>query len=289
MNAKLPITVVIAVKNEALNLPSCLEALTRAERVLLVDSHSSDGTIEIAHAAGVEIVQFEYSGGYPKKRQWALDTQSISTSWTLLLDADEVVTEDLWNEIETRCLSNLAPRAYSIRKNFFFMGRKMRFGGFSHSAVMLFRTGTARFEKIQGDGHMLQDMEIHERLFVKDPLEQLSSGVNHCDDKGLFSYYDRHNRYSSWEAGVRYGYIETGSYGEDAIKPDLFGGMQGRRRLLKSLATKVPFEPWLWFAYHYVFRLGFLEGRRGLIASQARAEYIRQVRAKLFELRIRTE
>jgi glycosyltransferase involved in cell wall biosynthesis len=70
-----PVTVLIAAKNERLNLPKCLASVVgRAERVVVLDSHSSDGTAEIARQHGAEVVQFDHRGDYPKKRQWALDT-----------------------------------------------------------------------------------------------------------------------------------------------------------------------------------------------------------------------
>jgi hypothetical protein len=82
-------------------------------------------------------------------------------------------------------------------------------------------------------------------------------------------------------------FLTTGRYGEDTIQPRLLGNSQERRRWIKALIIRLPFEHWLWFGYHYVARLGFLEGRPGLIACQIRASYIAQVRAKRYELRLR--
>src|SRR5260370_4186601 len=96
---RVPVTVIVAVKNEAKNLDRCLLKLERAERVLVVDSGSIDGTQEIAARRGAEVVQFRYLGGYPKKRQWALDTVPILTDWVLVVDADEHITPALWDEI----------------------------------------------------------------------------------------------------------------------------------------------------------------------------------------------
>lgn len=92
----LAVTVLLAARNEALNLPRCLSAPGPAKRVVVLDSHSTDATAEIARDHGAEVVQFDYRGGYPKKRQWALDTLAIKTPWVLLLDADEVVPGALW-------------------------------------------------------------------------------------------------------------------------------------------------------------------------------------------------
>ena len=286
---KLPLTVLIAAKNEEANLRKCFTALKLAERIIVLDSHSTDRTAEVACAGGAEVVQFDYHGGYPKKRQWALDNLAIQTPWVLLLDADEVVPPELWEEIGRAIASPHPCAGYLITKGFHFLGRRFRFGGFSFAALLLFQRGRARFEQILTDepgAHGL-DMEIHERLIVDGAVGKLRVPLIHEDFKGLHAYLDRHNRYSTWEAVVRHTFLKTGRYGRDTIRPRLFGNAQERRRWLKRLIIRLPFEPWLWFINHYFIRLGFLEGRRGLIASQIRAAYISQVRAKMFELRLR--
>ena len=285
MTNKLPITVLVATKNEEANIGRCLAALSPARRVIVIDSHSVDSTVQISIEGGAEVVQFEYCGGYPKKLQWALDNLKIETPWVLLVDADEVVPEDLWNEIHQNISNSNAHVAYMITKGFHFLGRRFRFGGFSHSAVLLFRLGLAKFEEILNEASDSFDMEIHHRMIVNGSIGKLKTPLIHEDFKGLTTYIDRHNRYSSWEARVRNNFIKTGRWGKDTIKPRLFGDEQERRRFLKALAIRIPFEPQLWFLYHYLLRLGFLEGKPGLIASQIRASYIAQVRAKLYELR----
>ncbi len=280
----LPVTVLIAAKNEAANLPRCLAALARFARVVVVDSHSQDAMATLAERFGAEVVQFTYAGGYPKKRQWALDALAIDTPWTLLLDADEIAPAALVDEI-AHVVEHSGPcNAYLIVKGFHFLGRRFRFGGFSHAAVALFRTGAARFERLIDDAPDALDMEVHERLIVDEPVGRLHTPLVHEDVKGLEAYLDKHNKYSTWEARVRRKFLTTGRWGEDAITPRLTGDAQQQRRFLKQLAMRMPFEPWLWLTYHLVLRGGFLEGRRGWIASRIRAQYIADVRAKLFEL-----
>ena len=285
--AKLPVSILLAAKNEAVNLPRCLASLGPAQRVVVLDSHSTDATAEIARARGAEVVQYDYHGGYPKKRQWALDHLPMNTPWILFLDADEVVPEALWAEIAAVVRRPDAAEAYLIRKGFHFLGRRMRHGGFSHAAVLLLRTGQGRFEHLFDDAADSLDMEIHERVVVRGRIGTLNTPLIHEDFKGLEAYIARHNKYSTWEARVRYRFLTSGRYGEDTIVPRLFGNSQERRRFLKALIIRLPFEPWVWFCYHYFLRLGFLEGRPGLIACQIRASYIAQVRAKLYELRLR--
>jgi glycosyltransferase involved in cell wall biosynthesis len=322
----LPITVILAVKNEAANLPKCLAALSplskgrlggveiardaqppltapwkggepgspfqgeenaRVERIVVVDSQSTDATPDIVKQHGAELVQFHYSGGHPKKRQWALENVNITTPWVLLLDADEVVPDELWQEIEQAITHPAAPSAFLITKGFHFLGKKLRFGGFSFQAVLFFKTGSARFEKILAEADSGFDMEVHERLIVDGPIGRIKTPLIHEDFKSLHAYLDRHNRYSTWEAQVRTRFLETGQWGEATVKPALFGNAQERRRFLKYVALRTPFEPMLWFLYHYFFKLGFLEGRAGWIASRIRAQYIFQVRAKMYEMRLK--
>ena len=285
--SKLPVTILIAAKNEAVNLPRCLGALEPAQRVIVLDSHSTDATAEIAQQQGAEVVQFDYRGGYPKKRQWALDTIAIDTPWVFFLDADEVVPDALWDEIAAVVHSPAACDAYLICKGFHFLGRRMRHGGFSHAAVLLLRIGKGRFEHLFDDAADSLDMEIHERVVVQGRIGRLNTPLIHEDFKGLEAYITRHNKYSTWEARVRHRYLTTGRYGATTIAPRLFGNSQERRRFLKALIIRLPFEPWLWFIYHYIARLGFLEGQPGLIACQIRSSYIAQTRAKIYELRLR--
>tara|TARA_R110002072_G_scaffold262768_1_gene421619 strand:- start:4539 stop:5414 length:876 start_codon:yes stop_codon:yes gene_type:complete len=280
----IPVTVLLAARNEEANLERCMNALAPANGVFVIDSGSTDQTVAIAEAAGAVVHQFRYEGGYPKKRQWALENLEFPTEWVLLLDADEVVPEQLWAEISRVVQSDDVPSGYLIRKGFHFLGKRMRRGGFSHQAVLLVRAGKARFEQlIEVPGDTL-DMEVHERVIVDGTIGVLPTPLIHEDFKGLESYIDKHNRYSTWEAHLRHRLLTTGLYGSESVEPKLFGNAQERRRWLKRLAVRMPGEPWLWFFYHYVSRLGFLEGRPGFIASQIRAQYIANVRAKVFEL-----
>ena len=282
----LAITVILAVRNEAANLPRCIASLKPASRVVAVDSHSTDGTQSIAQAQGAEVLQFDYSGGYPKKRQWAIEAAGVATEWLMMVDADEVVPAALWYEIAAAIGENHPADAYVVTKGFHFLGRRFRFGGFSFGAVILWKSGKGRFEKAMDDPDNAQDMEVHERVVVEGRVVRLKTPLVHEDLKDLSAYIDRHNKYATWDARMRHQFLKSGFWGEGVIRPRLFGDAQERRRYLKGLAARVPFEPQLWFLYHYVLRLGLLEGRRGLIASQIRAFYIALVRAKVYELRL---
>lgn len=284
----LPITVLLAARNEEANLPKCLASLRPVCRVVVLDSGSTDRTVEIAKQAGAEVVSFVYAGGYPKKRQWALDNLTIQTPWVLLIDADEEIPPALWTEIAAAIGGKDPAAGYAIMKDFHFLGRRFRFGGFSHAAVLLVRVGHARFERLIEETAGALDMEVHERVIVDGPVGVMKTPLIHRDFKGLAAYLERHDRYAVWEAMVRRQFIDTGLYGEDSINPKLFGNIQERRRFLKRIAIRVPGEPLCWFLYHYVIRLGFMEGVAGWTACRIRMNYIRNVRRQVKALRDRT-
>jgi glycosyltransferase involved in cell wall biosynthesis len=274
----LDITVLIATRNEAANLGFCLDSLVPVRRVLVVDSHSTDGTPECAKERGAEVVPFAWNGVYPRKRQWALNQLDIDTRWVLLLDADESVPAGLWDEVRGVLQDANPHTAYMARKEFHFMGRRLRWGGFSHSAVFLFQTGRAAFEDLLPDTGENLDMEVHERMIVDGSIGFFRATLIHRDHKGLQAYRDRHHAYALWEAALRYAFLTTGRYGASAIVPRWRGNPQERRRFWKRLAMRIPGEACAWFVYHYVLRGGFLEGRAGLQAALIRRAYIREVR-----------
>ena len=279
-----PVTVLVAVKNERVNIERCLRSLAPACDVIVVDSQSSDGTAEIATSLNARVHQFHYSGGFPKKRQWAMDTLGFQTAWILVVDADEQVPGKLWQEIQEAINGGGEKVAYFVRKEFHFLGRRFRYGGFSFRTVALLQRNKARFEYLIDDDVNGLDMEVHERMIVDGPIGSLSTGLIHHDYKGLEAFIARHNKYSTWEAKLRTAYLKGGGWGRQSIKPKLFGNAQERRRFLKFVAIAMPWEPLLWFLYHYLWKAGFMEGRRGYIASRLRANYISDVRAKVYEL-----
>ncbi len=129
----------------------------------------------------------------------------------LLLDADEVVPESLWAEIRRTLSDPGVDDAYLITKGFRFLGQKFTHGGFSHEAVLQFRKGRARFERLIDDPSGL-DMEVHERLIVDGSVGSLDTAVIHEDFKGLEAYIERHNQYWPIYDGPTCGKRPTGRH-----------------------------------------------------------------------------
>jgi glycosyltransferase involved in cell wall biosynthesis len=278
----LPVSVIVPVRSEARNLPRCLESLAGVGEVYVIDSESTDDTVAIAQSHGAKVVQFHYAGGWPKKRQWAMDTLPLAYDWILLLDADEVLAPELVEEIR-RALLNPRVNGYSIRLQMYFLGRILRHCDASFWKLSLFRKGRGRFEcRLKDQDASMADIEIHEHVVVDGPTAELRNALVHHNVDSLSRYILKHNEYSNWEARV----LLQPEVDPEEMRADLFGTQAQRRRWLKRNLYRLPGSPVLLFLYRYVFRLGFLDGVPGLIYCTFQAVQMFHSKAKIYELRV---
>jgi glycosyltransferase involved in cell wall biosynthesis len=280
----LPVSVIVPVRNEARNLPRCLESLAGFGEIYVIDSQSTDDTVEIAQSRGAKVVQFHYAGGWPKKRQWAMDTLPFAYDWILLLDADEILTPELVEEIR-RAVQNPGVNGYSIRLQLYFLGRVLRHCDASFWKLSLFRKGRGRFEcRLKDQDASMADMEIHEHVVVDGPSAELRNALVHHNVDSLSRYILKHNEYSNWEARVLLKAEGDPEDDPEEMSADLFGTQAQRRRWLKRNLYRLPGSPVLLFLYRYVFRLGFLDGVPGLIYCTFQAVQMFHSKAKIYEL-----
>ena len=278
---KLPVSVIIPVRNEARNLPRCLQALKDIGEVLVIDSHSTDETVDVARSHGAQVVQFHYQGGWPKKRQWTMDTLPLAYDWILLLDADEVLTPELSQEIYS-AIQNPAMDGYSILLRTWFLGRALRHGDVGLWKLSLFRRGKGRFEcRLKDQDASMADMEIHEHVVVDGATGKLRNPLLHHNVESLSRYIQKHDEYSNWEAGVLLGRRAD----DKELPPSLFGSQAQRRRWLKRKLFAVPGSPVMLFLYRYLLRFGFLDGVPGLIYCGFQAVQMFHTKAKIYELK----
>jgi glycosyltransferase involved in cell wall biosynthesis len=277
----LPVTVIIPVRNEARNLPRCLESLRDLGEVFVVDSQSTDETCSIAESFGANVIQFRYHGGWPKKRQWAMDTLPIAYDWILLLDADEVMTPELSREIR-QAIQNPQVTGYRISLQLHFLGKPLRHCDASFWKLSLFRKGQARFEcRLKDQDASMADMEIHEHVVADGPTAELRNPLVHHNVESLSRYIQKHDEYSNWEARV----LTRADESSEEMRASLFGTQAQRRRWLKRKLYRLPGSPVLLFLYRYIFRLGFLDGVPGLIYCTFQAVQMFHTKAKIYELR----
>jgi glycosyltransferase involved in cell wall biosynthesis len=277
----LPISVIVPARNEARNLPRCLESLRGAGEVYVIDSQSTDGTAAIARSYGAKVVQFDYAGGWPKKRQWAMDTLSFAYPWILLLDADETVTPELAQEIR-RAIENPRVDGYHLALRMYFLGKILRHGDAGFYKLALFRRGKGRFEcRLKNQDASMCDMEVHEHIVVDGATAKLDHPLVHHNVDSISRYIQKHDNYSNWEAGVRAQAEAT----HEELSPRFWGTQAQRRRWIKSKFLGLPGSPALFFLYKYLFRFGFLDGRPGMIYAGFQATQLFHIKVKLYERR----
>lgn len=262
----LDITVIILTKNEEKNIEACIASAKQiAKRILIVDSGSTDRTVEIAKASGAETFYHEWPG-HAAQFNWALDNCNIETTWVFRLDADERISEELAHEIQ-REIDNLDSEAidgYEMRWRVYFMKKWIRHGG-THKPffLRLFRYGKGRVE----------DRLMDEHIIVRGQIKKLGGDLIHYDYKGLDAWLTKHIWYSALELQMYQTQLEqTGGNEMQRKKRGIY------YRLPLFLRAK------LYYWYRYYFQLGFLDGREGKIFIYLQAYWYRfLVDAKIYE------
>jgi glycosyltransferase involved in cell wall biosynthesis len=280
MKSRAPLSVIVPVKNEAGNLKRCLSALDWADEVFVVDSQSTDETEQVAAAFGARVVQFVFNGTYPKKKNWALDRLPFRNEWVLIVDADEVVGPELAEEISRRILSNEAD-GYYLNSHYYFLGRLIRHCGYDSCwNLRLFKHRLGRYEKMPDfTGGRTGDNEAHEHVELDGRATRLENALEHHAYPTIATWVEKHNRYAIWEAAQCERFLR-------APIPQSIGSVQRFKRRLKKIAWHLPMRPLVRFIYAYVLRLGFLDGKPGLVFCGLLAFYDFLASANRYEQQI---
>jgi len=278
-DARVPLSVLVPVKNEAANLRDCLAGVSFAQEIVVVDSDSTDGTQSIAEWAGARVVQFAWNGKLPRKKNWALENVPWHHEWVLIIDADERITPELEREIREAIFRTDVDGFYLNRRFWFLDGWINHCGYFPSWNLRLYRHRLGRYEQIEiGNDIPSGDNEVHEHVLLNGRVEYLSTPMEHYAFPDIATFVEKHDRYSSWEAASR---EKLHSRDEKSLRATLFGTALERKRWLRNLATGgVPFRPGLRFLYHYVWRQGFRDGYRGWVLCRLLARYERMIVSK---------
>jgi len=198
-----------------------LEAVRRFSEVYVVDSQSTDATVEIARAFGAEVVQFYYQGAGRRNGsgRWALDSLPFAINWILLLDAAEILTQDLADEIEA-AIRDPNLMGYQVFLRLSFLGRELHFGRNGFWKLSLFRRGKGHFEcRLKDQDPSMSDIEIHEHIVVGGRVGKLRHALPHHNVESVARYLTKHNEYSNWEARV----LSQATEHDNELPPALFG------------------------------------------------------------------
>ncbi len=275
------VSILIPARNEEKNIEKCLRTVTWSDDIWVIDSNSADRTVEIAEKMGARVVQFNWCKKGLRKKNWALQNIAWKNDWVLIVDADEEVPCALAEEIRDVCATT-KNGGFLIRYDYYFLGRPLRHGDPLWKLILI-RHSLARYEIVDVPDVTGYDVELHEQPIVAGEVGHLREKMIHRDNDDLHHFLARHNIYSDWEALLRTKYRELDG-GE--IMPRLFGSASERRRWLKRLFMRLPGKALIYFAYSYIVRLGFLDGRPGLIFNVLKACYWYQVAVKEYEIRL---
>lgn len=267
LEKRVAVSVMIPTLNEGQNLARCLDHLRWADEVIVVDSNSTDETVEIAHRYGAKVVNFNWSGKWPKKKNWSLKNIAFRNEWVLIVDADEWVTPELADEI-SRTIKTSKSMGYYINRRLIFMGRWVRHcGHYRPWNMRLIRRGYCEYEQLTDvDDLGSGDNEVHEHMVVHGEVGHLNHDMLHFAFPSIHVFMEKHNRYSSWDAAVHF----IGGESPRGTAPPAY---LSRRRKLKSLSRRLPFRPTLRFLYSFIWQGGFLDGRPGFVFCRLLAIY----------------
>lgn len=275
------LAVVILCHNEEIHLARALiNVKSIAKELYVIDSFSTDGTVEIAHAHGAIVLQNRFVN-HAKQFQWALDNAPIAAEWIMRLDADEVIEPDLIEEIKAKL--PLLPEdvvGINVKRKQIFLGRWVRHGGrYPLMLLRIWRRGSGRIEDRWMDEHM---------IVRGGRIVAFDGGFADHNLNDLTFFTDKHNRYATREA------IEVldQKYHLFSREGGVAAATSSRQTSIKrwtkeKIYNRIPFQvsALLYFLYRYLIKLGFLDGKEGLIYHFLQGFWYRfLVGAKVLEL-----
>lgn len=272
---KTNITCIILTKNEEKNIARCLESIKElAERIVIVDSGSTDGTLEIAKGYNADIYHHEFEN-YARQFNWAIDNVGIKTNWVYRIDADESISEELRKEILEEVVkhNNDDINGFVMKFKVYFMGKWLKHGGvYPFYNLTIFKYGFARYEERKMGEHL---------ILSSGKTIDLRNDCDHYDFKNLSIFINKHNWYATREVND-YFELREGK----KISSDLYKEAKKAKKLRDGFYYKLPlfFRAKLYYWYRYYLKFGFLDGKPGKIYAMIQAYFYRFiVDAKIYE------
>ncbi|MDD2752164.1 MAG: glycosyltransferase family 2 protein [Candidatus Omnitrophica bacterium] len=277
---KMPISVIILTYNEEKNIRECLESVRPwADEIFIVDSASTDRTLEISRAYTDKIFTHTFEN-QARQFNWALENLALRSDWVMRLDADERVSPELAVELLEK-LPGLGENVSGLRmkRKVFFMGRWIKHGGYYPTWLLrIWRKGKGRYEERWMDEHV----KIKEGEILS-----LKNDIVDDNEKGLHWWTNKHNAYATRDAidmlNLKYNFFPS-----DSLNRTLFLSQEQEKRWLKeNIYVRMPlfFRAFLYFVYRYFIKFGFLDGKEGLIWHFLQGYWYRfLIDAKIYEI-----
>jgi len=268
LRTAVPVTVILLTLNEAHHLPDALRNVAGwAEEVFIVDSLSTDRTVDIALEHGARIVQRPFTN-FGDQWNFALEKLPVTTPWTMKLDPDERLSSQLKESIAEGVMGSEACDGYEMMRRLWFMGRPLHV---VQPVLRLWKTGKCRFS----------DVLVNEHPLIDGNVGQLKGLMEHHDSRDLHHWWEKQNRYTTMEAVMR---VRGDAL---AAEPRLFGSPLERRMWLKKAFFRVPFRYQLYWLQLVLLRGVWRAGSGGVAWAQLRTEVLRMRELKAKEIRMR--
>lgn len=270
------LSVIVVTYNEENNMQDCIDSIRQVtDKLFVVDSFSTDKTVEILEQNGVRYASHEYIT-YADKRNWSQENNPYQTEWVMHLDADERVSDQMlrWFNSAFSEVGNSFDGVMFARKPFF-MGRFLKHGGmYPIYTARLFKAAKGFCERKAYDQHFVVD----------GPVKVTKIDIENDVTPNLTKFINTHNEFSKYEAAE----IALKMSDKGDVKVNFFGNPVERRRWLKNrIFYNMPLfvRSFLYFNYRYFFQLGFLDGKEGFIFFVLQSFWFRfLVDAKVYEL-----
>jgi len=269
VRSQIPVSVLILTLNEEHDLPRCLETVKWSDDVVVLDSGSSDRTVEIAAAWNCRVVPRKFDN-WAAHQNWALQNVEFKNKWVLNLDADERISNEMAVELQRVVSEDWPYKAFRMRRKDYLYDTWLKHATFYPTwLVRLYQPGAVNFRRL-----------VNPVADVDGPVGTLAGHIEHYPfSKGLSHWIARHNSYSTFEA-MEYEKRKWPSFGEFLSKDS-----NRRRQAAKALFARAPFRPVLKFSYLYFVHRGFLDGRPGFTYCLLQSIYEYFISVKIVELR----
>ena len=264
---KIPVSVVVVTRNEAVRIGKCLDALKDFSEVVVVDSNSQDKTQEISREKNARVIPFTWDGHYPKKRQWILDNIELAHDWVFFVDADQILTPDLVDEIRGLFPVKDDVAGFFVTGRYVIEGRVLRFG-MPNRKIALFHRCRMEFPVVDDlDIPGMGEIEGHYQPVLKNDggrILSLKSYLLHegFDDERAWAF--RHEKYARWEAGM----MEKGAWPVDPV---------AWREAVKRWLRASPYRAALMLVLGYVLKMGVLDGKGGVRLAVSKYRYYKYI------------
>lgn len=261
------VAAIVLTYNEAEHVGECLASLEWCNEIWVVDSISTDGTVDICRSYTSNILQHAFEG-FSAQRQWALDNIPFESEWILFADADERIPKALADEI-THAIQVAEHDAYFVPRRQYFWGELIRYGDFARDYVLrLHRRGKGSYPL----------KEVHESIEIDGMSGRLREPMEHVARDDMSDLIDKINRYSTLEALRMY---RTGQ----ELHSTASQSYSRVNMVLKGIFKYLPMKPLFKFCYEFIVCQGFRDGRLGFTLALSQALYVYLSYFKLWELR----